>query len=173
MKTHTAHTTIVLLLSCILLLTACRNQGLSLEEQAILYADATRQALTQQALGGTLSAPGEATPVPDFTWSGNWQVYETFDGESYGPYPMTAAVDGRTFTAVITLDDGTLLTLDGALSADGLAAAGGYLGQEAEGNFSFFALGSTQFQDSGFRGEAWGWCGAREGGSPPDPCFRQ
>ena len=65
------------------------------------------------------------------------------------------------------------LSLEGTLSEDGLSAAGTYTSAGIEGSFSYTALGTAQFQGSGFQGgETWGWCGAREGAEQPDPCFK-
>ena len=172
-KTRAIRILTALLLGSLAFLAACSPPQTSGEAQAVLYAGQTQLALTSQALAATLAAPQVPTPVPSFAWAGDWQVYETLEAERYGPYTMSVTVIGRAFSAAITMDGAARLSLEGTLSEDGLSAAGTYTSAGIEGSFSYTALGTAQFQGSGFQGgETWGWCGAREGAEQPDPCFK-
>lgn len=176
----------------LVLLSACipnQPNTSTLVAEAIAQTQAIEQGV-QTALAGTAAAaptatdtntpqPSEtatststATPLPD--WSGNWRIWmegltETEIGPSYFEVSISQAGD----TVSLSIDiEGDTLTFSGPLSGDHTMASGvvSYSGSGTTGPaFAWFlAPGGAQF--SGNWDGKW-FCGARDGGAKPDPCY--
>jgi hypothetical protein len=103
---------------------------------------------------------GETEPAPCGvgTFAGDWNaVGETFSG------PMSIHQDGRQFVG--TYPGGTV---NGTI--DGSTATGTWAGSSSSGSFTWYLLGSTQF--NGNYDGSKKWCGYRNGGSQPAECLK-
>jgi len=118
------------------------------------------------------------TPTPQPIWAGTWTIWWRggFSGATDASTTMTCTENGANVICKLS-SWGFNFTLTGTISADKTYLAG-TLTRDVGGTWSvrLFKLGSNQF------GGAWwvlgssdwdgDWCGARPGGSKPDPCKR-
>ncbi len=116
------------------------------------------------------------TPTPTFNWEGSWTIYEsTSDNPSpeASLSPLVVTVDGKVFSGYIDLGgQSNVITLTGTISDDYLSVSGTWSPSGPVHTFTFYALGTNQFQGNGDNGnEVWGWCGSRGGAGVPSPCF--
>jgi len=116
--------------------------------------------------------PFQPTPTPEFTWAGTWTIYSGALGGALFQFTMTATVNGSAFSAVMDLGGGTVQQFAGTISADYLTVSGNFTAGANSGDFTFYALGTDQFQGNGNHPNIFEYCGSRGGAGMPAPCYK-
>ena len=101
-------------------------------------------------------------------WEGEWKVFWQAQNQTYVEGMLTVEVAGTDFTAIAFLE-GVNYTFTGRIIRDGETAFGNWTSPTSTGGFIWNDLGTGQF--GGSRDNVFGFCGAREGVVPPNPCF--
>ena len=112
------------------------------------------------------------TPTPEFTWAGTWSVYSGALGGALDNFTMTVTVNGSSFSAVMDWGGGLLQQFSGTISADYLTVTGNFTAPTGPGDFTFYALGTNQFQGNGNHPNIFEYCGSRGGAGMPAPCYK-
>ena len=113
------------------------------------------------------------TPTPAFDWSGYWDGYMgPIEDDMVIPSGMTFTVDGSSVT-ILLHESVEPVDMTGTISSDGLSISGTWTDPWDDGVFTFYALGTDQFQGRGNEGDGeFKWCGSRGGAGMPDPCYK-
>lgn len=112
------------------------------------------------------------TPTPDFTWAGNWTVFSGPLGGMLLTMNMSVTVNEKAFSAELYRGGGVIEYLTGTISDDYMTVSGTFSNPTESGDFTFYALGTDQFQGNGNRPNIFEWCGARGGAGAPVPCYK-
>ena len=112
------------------------------------------------------------TPTPEFTWAGTWNVYSGALGGALYPFTLTVTVNGSAFSAAMDLGGGAVQTFSGTISDDYLKVTGNFSAPGTTGDFTFYALGTNQFQGNGNHPNIFEYCGGRGGAGMPVPCYK-
>ena len=121
-----------------------------------------------------------ATPIPTNTstptqiptlqtgWAGEWKVNWQLDNQTYVEGSLTVEVVDTDFTASGVIG-GTNYSFTGRIIFDGETAFGNWTSATSSGGFIWRDVGEGQF--GGSRDNNFGFCGARSGVEPPNPCY--
>ena len=114
-----------------------------------------------------------ATPTPGFYWEGTWSVSTGIVGDPFNMvYSMTATVNGKEYNATLDYGDGTFEYFTGTISDDYLSVSGTFPAGAMQGSFSFYAVGSDQFNGNTTAMVAFSMCGSRNAAAFPVPCYQ-
>lgn len=110
------------------------------------------------------------TPSPTLQtgWAGDWNVFWQLDNNNYVEGTISVELAGTDFTASGTVG-GIEYSFTGRIIYDGETAFGNWASPTRNGNFIWNKVGEGQF--GGSRDTYFGFCGAREGVVPPNPCY--
>lgn len=131
---------------------------------------ATSTATATQKPSNTPTPTKTLTPTVTIQtgWAGEWKVFWQAQNQTYVEGMLTVEVAGTDFTAIAVLE-GVNYTFTGRIIRDGETAFGNWTSPTSTGGFIWNDLGAGQF--GGSRDDVFGFCGAREGVVPPNPCF--
>jgi len=108
------------------------------------------------------------TPTTQTGWDGEWTVFwEQADGGFLSGL-MDVYINGSDLTATVSLGQNSYI-FDGILNESSVTVVGSWSGSGESGYFYWRTFSVGQF--SGNLDRQLGFCGARDGGNPPDPCL--
>lgn len=116
----------------------------------------------------TATATITLSPTQQTGWAGEWKVFWQLDNSNYVEGTITVEVVDTDFTASGTLG-GVNYSFTGSIIEQGLSSFGNWTSPTSSGNFIWNNVGAEQF--GGSRDTYFGFCGARSGVIPPNPCY--
>ena len=139
-------------------------------DQPTNVSTATKKPANTAAATTTPTKTATLTPSPTMQtgWAGNWNVFWQLDNNNYVEGTITVEVAGTDFTASGTVG-GVEYFFEGNIIDQGLSAFGNWTSLSSSGNFIWTTVGAGQF--GGSRDTYFGFCGARNGVFPPNPCY--
>ena len=129
---------------------------------------ATATATATRTATATATATQTLAPTAQTGWEGEWNVFWQLEDQIYVEGTLSIEVVGTDLTATGTLD-GVDYSFTGRVIQEGELAFGNWTSATNNGGFIWNDLGEGQF--GGSRDLYFGFCGAREGVDPPEPCY--